>query len=98
MIEGDDSAAGRAWNNVVADKRGAGARCDRYTNADKAVAHDVAGDGDIAQILAPARDHAKGRCVLDDIAADAGVRLDIDADAGIVVGRRTDRPLREQVA
>ena len=53
---------------------------------------------DVAQIFAPAGDDAERRRVLDHVAGHRGIGLDIDADAGVVVGLGADRPLRHQVA
>src|SRR6202011_5685300 len=80
------------------DQRRARARHHRYADADKGVADHIARDGDVAEIFAPAGDDPERRRVLDHVAGDGRIRLDIDADAGIVVRRGADRPLRNQVA
>src|SRR5262249_23434739 len=85
-------------DHVVVDERGAGSRHHRDTDAGKGVANDVAGDRDVAQIFAPAGDDAERGRILDHIAGDGAVRLDIDADAGVVVRRGPDRPPGQEVA
>src|SRR5262245_64106583 len=98
MVEADHGAARGFRDHVAVDQRGAGARYDGHADADKAVADDVAGDGDIAQIFAPAGDDAEGGRVLNDIAGDGSVSLDIDADTGVIVRRGADRALRHEIA
>src|SRR5581483_11258687 len=63
------------------DGHRAGAVNHRYRNAHAACAHDIAGDGEVAQILAPAGGDAGGVGVLDHVAGDGGVGLDGDAEA-----------------
>jgi len=55
-------------------------------------------DHDIAQIFAPAGDDPERRRILDHIAGDRTIGLDIDADAGVIVRRGADWPLRQQIA
>src|SRR6185437_2232062 len=69
-----------------------------YADAGERLPDHVAGDHDITQILAPSGDNPEGGCVLDHVAGDGTVGLDIDADPGVVVWSRADRPLRPQVA
>ena len=71
-------------DDVVGDQRGAGARRDRHADADVGAAHHVAGRGDVAQVVPEAEHDAGGRRVLDHVAGDGGVGLDVDADAGAV--------------
>ena len=63
-------------------------------DADVGLAHDIAGGGDVAQVVAPAEHDAGGRRVLDHVAGDRGVGLDRDADAGAVARIGAGRPLR----
>src|SRR5204862_5248783 len=98
VVETDHRAARRFRDQVAVDQRGAGAWYHGHADADKAVADDVARYGDVAQIFAPAGDDAEGGRVLDDIPGHGGIRLDIDADAGVVVRRGADRPLRHEIA
>ena len=58
-----------------------------------ALAHHVAGDGDVAQVVPPAEHDAGGRRVLDHVAGHRGVRLDRDADAAGVARIGARRPL-----
>ncbi len=81
---------------VAGDRHGAGARHHRHRHPDAARAHHVAGDGDVAQIFAPAGDDAGGLGVLDHIAGDRGVGLHADAEA-FGLGRRA-RNARAHVA
>src|SRR5882724_3574179 len=98
MIEPDHGAAWRFRNHVVVDQRGARARHDGHADAGKGFPDHIADNGDVAQIFTPAGDDAERRRILDHIAGDRTVGFDIDADAGVVVRRGTDRPLRQQVA
>jgi hypothetical protein len=85
VIEPDDRAARDLRDHVVVDERRACARGDRHADAGKGIADDIAGDRHITQILAPAGDDAEGRHILDHIAGDGSIRLDIDADAAVIV-------------
>ena len=97
MIEADHGATRRFRNHVVVDQRGARAGHTDTPIPTKALRITLPDYGDVAEIFAPARhDPERGR-VLDHIAGHGGVRLDIDADAGVVVGCRADGALREQI-
>jgi len=74
----------------------AGAGGNRDFDAAAGAAHDVAGHGDVALVLAGADADAGGGRVLDDVAGDGGIGLDGDADAG-GIGPAL-RPLRCQAA
>src|SRR5260363_148482 len=98
VIQPDHGATRRARDHVVADESRAGAADDGHADAGQRVADHVAGDDDVPEIAAPAGDDAVGGGVFHDVAGHRGIRLDIDADAGVVVGRGADRALRDQVA
>ena len=101
VIHADDSAARRAADEVVGNQRRTGPGHNRDCDADSGLPHDIAGDGDIAQIRAPAS-HDAGACgLLNHIAADGSVGFDIDADAMVLVldaGARLRTQISQDVA
>src|SRR5205807_1023930 len=94
----DDGAAPRFGDDVVGDQRSAGTGRDRHADADVGAAHHVAGRGDVAQVVTEAEHDAGSRRVLDHIAGDGRIGLDIKADAGAVAGVGAARTLRQEVA
>src|SRR5581483_628953 len=98
MVEPYYRTARRLRDHVVVHQRRTGAGDDRNADPGEGLADHIAGDRDIAQIFAPARDDAEGGRILDHVAGDGSVGLDIDADAGVVIGRGPDRALRQKVA
>src|SRR5215510_1145636 len=94
----DDGAASGLRDHVVRDQRAAGAGRDRDRDADVGLAHDVAGDRDVAQIMPPSQHDARGGRVLDYVAGDRRVGLHRDADAAGIAGVGAGRALRVEVA
>jgi hypothetical protein len=90
--------APRPADEVVGDQGRAGAGGDRSGDAVIGVAHHVAADGDIAQILPPAGGNAGVGRVLDHVGAHQRVGFDADADPGIIVRIGAGGPLREAVS
>ncbi len=85
-------------DDVVGDQRIAGAGRHRDADADIGLAHDVAGDGDVAQILSEAQHDAGGGRVLDHVSGHRRVRLHRDADAGAVTRVGAGRSFGQEIA
>src|SRR6202000_353859 len=94
VIEADHRAARRFRVHVGVGQSGTCGRRHAHAAAHKSLADDVARDDDVAEIFAPAGHDAERWGVLDYVASDRTVGLDIDADTGVVVRRGADRTLR----
>src|SRR5664279_404906 len=95
-LHADDGAARRAGEQIAGNHRDAGAGDHRHGDAEARLAHHIAGDRDVAQILPPAHADAGAWRALDHVAADDGVGFHSDADAGFF--RRPVRTPRPQIA
>src|SRR5215471_510943 len=98
MIETDHSAEASLCDYIVVHEGGACTGDDRHADAGKGLSDNVAGDRNVAQILAPACDNAKRRGILHHISGHRTVGLDIDADSSVVVWCGADRALRKEIA